>query len=342
MVFKIIEEHKFHKRIVGLTCNPQTKELYVGLIEEREYQPKSSEIWSLNANLSQNRLLFNDSLSLKAMKGCINNKEWVTIAILFSNKGWFSKAIIMDPKTGPKVLLTPEKSEKTYYGRITQVSFNKDQNPCIVLDGSKPKVICNDRITELSEYIEFPDKKRAYVYASLQEFLNVKPDLPDFLIGEGCYQFRGYINKKRIFSYDYRSMFEKLSPHAMTMDLMCRFHKNTLYTLFVNWGKGLHDLKMLKDFKDYWTLDHTSGPALIMDLNGDGTEELICGGADSKEFGSFIKIFKNMYDEKPILLEKAKIPYLIGLLADDINNDGKIELIAFSDHEIIVYQYDEQ
>ena len=137
-------------------------------------------------------------------------------------------------------------------------------------------------------------------------------------------------------------MFEKLSPHAMTMDLMCRFQNNSLYTLFVNWGKGLHDLKMLKDFKDYWTLDHTSGPALIMDLNGDGTEELICGGADSKEFGSFIKIFKNMYDEKPILLEKAKIPYLIGLLADDINNDGKIELIAFSDHEIIVYQYDEQ
>ena len=340
-MLKVIAEqkYKFHTNIVGVTCNPQTKELYVGLHNVRFLGRDNSEIWSLNANLSQNKLLFNDSVNLIAIKGCILNKEWVTLATLFRHKGRLSNAITVDSKTGYKVFLKPE---KMFLGRISQLNLNKEQEPCIVLDGPKPKVICNYKIAELSEYIDIPDRKRAYVYASLQEFLNERPELPEILIGEGCYQLKGFKNRKMIFSHDYRNKFEKLSPHAMTMDLVCKYHRNALYTLFVNWGKGLHDLKMLKDFKDYWTLDHTSGPALVTDLNGDGTEELICGGGDNRESGSFIKIFKNMYDENPILLEKVKSPFLTGLLAEDINNDGKIELIAYSDRKIIVYQYDKQ
>ena len=335
-MLKILSEKKFNEKIVGITFNPTTKELIVGLTKTKGMsQYYDTEIWSLNQDLTLKELQFKDPLGLTELKGFDLHNEWTIVGILSYDDGRFAKAFSLT-KNGHKELLTAQKSEKKGYNHVTKLKLNNNSNSGLILYGYGATLLVDDEAKSFSELAELSDKKNLWLMAPLNKIQKIDENIPDLLVVRGIYQLEGYKNKKVVFTKDYRTWIEKIFLQGYPMDVLWKYTEPDLYTLLINGGKGEPKLKMLKNFHSYWTLPHTTGPAILQDITGEGKENLICGGSHGR---NVLAIYDNVFSQEPTLIERTTAPVFWSLLAEDINNDGISEILTATRNTLSVYQY---
>ncbi len=143
----------------------------------------------------------------------------------------------------------------------------------------------------------------------------------------------------------------------ITNQIISRKHNGDLFTLLVNGPspfymyRGRSSLQMVKNFEPLWFLGNYGDFATISDLDRDSEDEIACFGSfnhvlaiKSLKYFKALIVLKDIYTTSPRVVWQKLIhegfshyPY-VSILAEDIDNDGIIELITATQKNIKIFK----
>ena len=343
MIDPIFKKH-FREIIRGISFNPENKYFYIGLSQRSGLNYHDSEIWSFNSDFSQNKLLFKDNYGIKFFNGFIYKNQFVIIALLTYPNGGFAKAIKLNMDGTINELFVSNDRHRNEFDSVSLAKLSYDHDPCFIIHGFKALVICDNEIKDLTEYlkIQLPkdfSKKILKGVVTLHEFKDSNRMIPEIAVIRGINQIEGFEKGNNIFSYDYRGIMNKINLGS-TREVVIKAHQNDLFLFLINKGQQPSNSLIVKNFNRHCVLKGSYWPTVIKDLDGDGEDELICAGDWHWLLGFHsVKIYKNIFESEPKLTFKKRMPDLIALLAEDINNDGLFEIITATEHTITVNKF---
>ncbi len=369
-MFELLKEKKFKKEIVNLDFDIVNQVFIIGFSNYRYKKSGSGSIWNLNEDLSLNNCLSEDDSVLT----CIGVGTNATNTNDSTDKGDFrciaGGYFDRNNKSIPlmKIFLSTNKDSNTIFTPSTgntdfrEISFIRifnDHTYNIVFFNRIGQILQDNKLVPLSEYLPL---QRNYISAisDLREFSTSDTSLPEILVSTKCGTIQGFRGGKQCLYREYlpykRDIF--WTKKNDTNQIITRKYKGDYYTLLINGPsshfmyRGQSSLIMLKNFEILWTLDKVGDFGTIADLDNDGEDEIACFGIKKNSL-SFIRlkyfqtysILKNIYTNKPVVVWQHLIHEGLAyypfrkIFSQDIDKDGKLELITVTEHTIRIFKF---
>lgn len=359
--FKLIREQLFNEEVVDLGFDCVHQVFIIGFIDSHFNRIKKSSIYELDLDLIPCTLLSeqNSLLGSVGVNNNINNNSRYIVGNYFdrTTKPYPSMKLFLSDDRGLH-LFTPLEGN-TNFRTISFIRLSNDSVKNIVFVKGFSQVLQDSALLPLRHFLSLPTDYVSAI-ADLRDLSSNDSSLPEILVSTKCGSIHGFRDGKQCFHRDYLPDKKDIfwMNKNITNQIITRKFKGDYYTLLINGPnpqfmyRGKSSLIMLKNYEVLWTLDRFGDFGTIADLDNDGEDELACFGrrkhplafTDLKSFRSY-SILKDIYSSNPVVVWQEPIHEGVAhypfktIFAEDIDQDGKLELITATSHAVRIFKF---